>query len=166
MSYSWTQNHGSRSFESGATVAERIEFYSCPEALTGCYLWHGTLDRHGYGYLRLGHKNIKAHRIVWELTNGEILKGLCVCHRCDNRACVNIDHLWIGTNKDNTADKMAKGRANFATGGDLPQAKLQPEDIRAIRSDLRSNRLLGLAYGVSASLISNIKNRKIWKHVP
>lgn len=76
---------------------------------TGCLVWQGRLWNHGYGYFP-GHK--LAHRISYLMNVGVIPKGLCVLHHCDNKKCVNPEHLWLGTYKDNNRDKEKKGRAN------------------------------------------------------
>jgi hypothetical protein len=80
---------------------------------TGCILWTGVTDRGGYGKIGLGGHNggtDAAHRVVWRELRGPVPGGLCVLHKCDVRKCVNPDHLFLGTKKDNTQDMMRKGR--------------------------------------------------------
>lgn len=79
--------------------------------LGGCWLWTGALYRLGYGHAYLLGKQQLAHRIAWILAFGEIPQGMLVCHRCDVRNCVNPEHLFLGTHKDNTRDMLRKGRA-------------------------------------------------------
>lgn len=76
----------------------------------GCWEWVGCRDTSGYGYVRLGGGQHKAHRLVWLSEVGFIPDGWKVCHSCDNRVCVRFDHFFCGTQAHNLADRDAKGR--------------------------------------------------------
>jgi len=96
---------------------ERIaRFWSKASRADGCLLWTGRLDPHGYGEFRLGsgrsgrRQTRLAHRVAYEIAKGPIPPGLCVCHSCDVRNCVEPAHLWLGTVADNNRDMVAKGR--------------------------------------------------------
>jgi hypothetical protein len=139
------------------------EFWSQVEKTPTCWLWHKTTKR-GYGFV--GH-NGKAHRIAWELTFGGIPTGLCVCHRCDVRNCVNPAHLFIGTHGDNNRDARDKGRGVYPKGEHHGRAKLTERQVREIRSRAyRGNySALGREFGVSVQTIHQIVLGLKWKHV-
>jgi wobble nucleotide-excising tRNase len=99
-------------------------------------------------------------RVVWEEKNGKIDAGLSVLHRCDDRRCINPDHLFLGTLDDNMADMVKKNRQ--AKGESNGQVKLERARVREIRMMAGSNRALAKKYGVSSALISLIKNGKRW----
>lgn len=104
-----------------------------------------------------------AHRASFEFYKHPIPNKAQVLHRCDLPCCVNPDHLFLGSVAENAADKIAKGRD--ARGERNGQAKITEDDVRAIRSDPRTNVAISKAYGVSETTVSEIKNRVWWKHV-
>lgn len=133
----------------------------------GCWSWGKKLDRMGYG--RIGPKHVYlAHRISWIVHNGPIPAGLFICHKCDNPACTNPEHLFLGTPKDNTQDCIKKGRNKAAKGSNHYNVKLTEEQVLSIREKVKNNRSWGsLAkeYNVSSSAIQCIVHRKTWKHI-
>jgi len=95
----------------GESIAELLDRMTIPVPESGCWLWTGAIDSHGYGKLKRRRKIITAHREAWRLHKGEIPNGMFVCHKCDTRACANPDHLFLGTHQDNMDDMKRKGRA-------------------------------------------------------
>ena len=87
---------------------QRLDYYSTPDRLSGCHIWHGPSVNGGYGHLRYHGQKWLAHRLAWTLKHGPIPDGMILCHRCDERRCCNPDHLFLGTRGDNMADLKAK----------------------------------------------------------
>ena len=134
-----------------------------------CWLWVSTKDKDGYGIFKLDGRDVKAHRVSWQLSKGSIPPKFLVLHKCDNPSCVNPNHLFLGTPMDNMQDKIKKGRAVYSRGSQLPQAKLLERDVLEIRSiydkgGMTRNQLAS-EYGVSTTNISMIVNFRTWKHL-
>lgn len=154
------------------TFAQSVEyFYAHVHKTDSCWIWTGTKHSAGYGQIRVRGRQMCAHRFAWELHAGTVLLSplLCVCHTCDNRACVNPDHLFLGTHADNTADMMRKGRGVFCRGERNPRAKLSNNDVLRIRREYQngsdSQSAIARRYGVDGSVICEIVNGKAWAHL-
>lgn len=148
------------------TRADR--FWRHVEKTDGCWMWRGCLGQNGYGHVKgVGDKIRSTHRVAWELARGPIPVGMHVCHRCDVRACVNPDHLFLGTARDNARDMARKGRCKEQRGERNTHAKLTTEDVIAIRNMANTTtcRSIGARFGISDSHASGIIRRKWWKHV-
>lgn len=112
------------------TVAERFSKKVECIPFSGCWVWMGFDMRDGYGGLNVNGTPKLAHRISWKLHRGEIPSGMCVLHRCDVACCVNPDHLFLGTQQENIADKVAKNRQ--AKGERHGMSKLSDADVKSI----------------------------------
>jgi HNH endonuclease len=124
----------------------------------GCIEWTGLINAGGYGRLRIGKGKKKiAHRYSYELIHGPVPKHLDVCHHCDNRRCINPDHLFVGTRLENIQDSARKGRQ---------AQKLQPYQALAIKYDKRPGCVIAREYGVCDAVVSEIRSGKLWRHLP
>ena len=149
------------------TVREKFLAKACRDVVSGCWLWQGLVRPDGYGNAHFERKRQGAHRVAWKLFRGEIGPGLVVCHKCDVRACVNPEHLFLGTIADNVEDMNQKGRS--PRGEKQGSAKLTADQVSRIKVMLAEDRLyiieIALEFGVSPTAIHAIKSGKTWRHV-
>lgn len=152
----------------------RFEDKYMPEPNSGCWIWLGAVWKHPYGdrgkMWLAGDVQRFAYRISYELFVGPIPDGLLICHKCDTPICVNPDHLFAGTSRDNTQDMIRKGRrmgvsGPYNVGASNGMAKLSETDVRAIRADQAAASAIATKYGVSRGAIRDIKTGRNWAHV-
>jgi hypothetical protein len=139
-----------------------------------CWEWQGARYPNGYGFLFAGSlygrnvRYVKAHRLSWEIANGEVPEGFCVLHHCDNPPCVNPAHLYVGTRADNARDRGVRNRGKEQRGGQNDNAKLAETDVRAIIAALKlgeTQMSISTRFGIKQPQVSRIKNRQSWAHL-
>lgn len=135
---------------------------------TSCIEWNQSTST-GYGVLQYKGKVVRTHRISYELNIGPIPDGLFVCHHCDNRICINPNHLFIGTQLDNIRDMIAKGRGSPHRGEASGTSIFTESDVLHIRKTYKGRygecKQLMKKYGVSKSTILAVMNRTSWRHI-
>jgi hypothetical protein len=130
--------------------------------MSKCIEWTGERTKAGYGVI----EGALAHRVVWTMANGRIPKGMFVCHSCDNKACINLEHLWLGTPSDNVRDMWAKGRGHRHGGGG--RGKLTEDQVREMRrlvADGASNYEMCRKFHVTSTTVSHVISRRSWADV-
>jgi hypothetical protein len=133
----------------------------------GCWEWTGPL-LNGYGAVCYKGRIYIASRVSFTHHKGKITDGLCVLHKCDNRKCVNPDHLFLGTRGENNTDRASKKRSNPNKGSTSYFAKLNEGQVIEIRKKLSlgiSGKLIANEFNTTRTTIWNIKNHKTWKHI-
>lgn len=139
--------------------------------MSACIEWTGNRHTRGYGIAAVGKQRVLAHRLAMEMTYGPVTDGYVVCHRCDNPPCVNVEHLFLGTQADNLADMRAKGRGSkppLHLGARHPLSKMTEADVRVARArhaNGESMNSLARAFGIAGSTMRAIIHRETWRHV-
>ncbi len=164
----WRRGRQEKTFDrspNGLSIQDRLNSKSRLNKETGCIEW---LRPHvlGYGHLTINKVRIGAHRLSWELFHGKSADGFLVMHACDNRRCINPNHLVLGTDALNQQDKVLKGRQ--AKGTDFKSTKLNENKIKEIfvlSQQGFNQKEIANQFNIHPSNISNILRRKRWKHV-
>lgn len=145
-------------------------FWDKVEKTNSCWNWKAAIrGKTGYGAFKYQGKVYSAHRFIWFMTYHYFPKNL-VCHKCDNRLCVNPNHLFEGSYSDNLIDAIRKGKRKYINSrkGELsPSHKLTWFEVREIRNKYKKNiygaKKLGKEYGVAHKTIQRILNNTSWK---
>jgi predicted XRE-type DNA-binding protein len=146
------------------TLRERFEekYLVAPN---GCWEWTATRNHSGYGQIRTRSKPRHAHRVSWEIYRGPIGDGLHVLHRCDNRRCVNPDHLFLGTHVENMRDMNSKGRgAIHERHGSAKLTEAVVAEIRSLKGAMLQ-REIAAQFGISKSQVGNILRGEQWNGI-
>lgn len=174
------QKHYKRFKKHGTTDAGKwtqapvdVRFWRYVEKQDGCWLWSGkSLNSVGYGTISTGGSGsgkLLAHRLSYEIHHGEIPVGMVVMHSCDNRLCVNPEHLSIGTQSQNLKEMHARGRQPVIPphkcGEDSKRSKLKEVQVLEIIKSKDSRREQAERYGVSVKTIEMIQKGRLWKHL-
>jgi len=148
------------------TTPVEQRFWEKVDKSESCWIWKGTTYSNGYGRICVNGKHVLAHRLSWTLTHSDIPDGFHVCHGCDTPLCVNPEHLFLGTQKDNMQDMISKGRRVnpvMPRGEYAYAAKLTREQVDYIRSSSLSVSSLARELGVTIRTVSLIRRRITWK---
>jgi hypothetical protein len=146
----------------------RNRLLSCIKKENDCWIWQKSCFVDGYGQTSLKGKKVRAHRLSYFLFKGINPGKLYVCHTCDNRKCINPDHLWLGTAKKNTQDSIIKGRSVLLKGEKSYSSKLTEKEVKEIKELLKNGmyqRNIAKIYKVHQANICAINRKKIWSHI-
>lgn len=133
-----------------------------------CWLWKGAINGAGYGTMSLNGKPVFTHRLSWELFRSEPIGDKFVLHICDVKTCVNPSHLFSGSQADNIADMIRKGRKRSvgAKGTKHHKCRLTEDQVRSIRASDQKWADIAKQFGVSVGNVAMIRGRKSWRHLP
>lgn len=135
------------------------------KAESGCWVWLLLGKVGGYGRGKYRGRRYLAHRLSWIAHFGEIPEGMEVCHRCDNPACVNPAHLFLGSHADNMSDASAKGRMRAPRGEACAASKITDAVAKEILSSEESGAAIARRLGISKNVVSRVRRRQTWRHI-
>lgn len=134
-----------------------------------CHYWVAATNKFGYGKFGVGNKWVLAHRFSFESNKGQIPEDKYVLHTCDNPSCVNPDHLYLGSYKDNANDRESRQRGNHVQGVNHGRNVLTPLQVYEIRDAFDTGKYsfkqLGKIYGIDGKSVADIVDRKNWNHL-
>jgi len=148
------------------TLEERFNEKWIPVTESGCWLWTGATYNSGYGQIKTPYKSYRAHRVALMLAGVELKDDDLALHKCDNKLCVNPDHLYAGTHQDNMDDATSRGRR--VCGEKHHSSKLTADDVSAIRAQFEngvSTVQVAKQYGICQATAYEIKSMKIWRNI-
>lgn len=155
----------------GKTAAERFAEYVMPVPESGCHIFLGQESHNGYGRFQPnGRRKVAAHRYAWLQERGEIPAGLMLCHKCDTPQCCNVDHLFLGTCKENKQDSVRKGRHSHGRPASEAKRKtcnpvLTEETARQVFNAEGTHQSIADRMGIKRQLVTKVKAKKIWSWI-
>lgn len=147
-----------------------MSFWSRIDKNNSCWEWTGGLNTSGYGEIHINKKRYLVHRYSYELHYGPIPEELIICHKCDNKKCVNPDHLMLGTYLDNSLDMKSKGRSKLCShkgeaNGRVILNEIQVKQIiKLLKIGIKGTEIAN-QFNVNKSTIYGIKKNRRWKHI-
>lgn len=166
--FQYAKGHRNRVKWAGQSVSKRFWGWVDRRGDDACWPWRGFLDEGGYGHMAVKGQTIRAHRLAYMLMFGKIPGGLNICHKCDNPACCNPKHLFVGTTAENNVDRARKGRSADRRGERGPRAKLTSESVwemRGLRERGTTYSKLSKMFGVSPSVVRRVCRHEAWTHI-
>lgn len=142
---------------------EFVFSHAAPIPFTGCFIWLGGVVKGGYGKTTDNGMTRMAHRVIWEARNGPVPSGMVLRHQCDTPACVNPDHMLVGTTKDNAADMVERGRQ--ASGERCNLSKLSNETVLALRAAAGTHYQVAKRFGLKRGVVRQIRIGETWRHL-